>query len=108
MGLGALVLEGQVIMCVSLKFLWNEAALIIFMANHLFHPGLGFVLWLIGSVPGAAAVQLGFSTSGLRVNKYLLVRKKRRELRTQYHLKFAVTTYLGYRSRWFYHTRSYL
>lgn len=63
-------------MCV-LKFLWNEAALIIFMANHLFHPGLGFVLWLIGSVPGAAAVQLGFSTSGLRVNKYLLVREKK-------------------------------
>lgn len=74
MGLGAVVLEGQVILCVLLKFLWNEAVLIIFRANHLLHPGLGFVLCLIGSMPGAAAVPLGFSTSGLKVNKYLLLR----------------------------------
>lgn len=70
MGLGAIVLEGQVIMCVLLKFLWNEAVLIIFRANNFLHPGLQFVLCLIESMPGAAAAQLGFSTSGLRVNKY--------------------------------------
>lgn len=76
MGLGERVLKGQVIMCVLLKFLWNEAVLIIFRANHLLHPGLRFVLCLVGSMPGAAAVHLGFSTSCLRVNKYLPVRKK--------------------------------
>lgn len=63
--------------------------LIIFMANRLLHPRLGFVLWLIGNKPSAVAVQLGFSTSGLRVHKCLLV-KKRRELGKQYNLKLAV------------------
>lgn len=74
MGLGAVVLEGQVILSMLLKFLWNEAVLIIFRANHLLHPGLWFVLCLIGRMPSATAVQLGFSTSGLKVNKYLLLR----------------------------------